>query len=131
MYDFCNKEYFCDACITQHTHIHTHARTHTHTHTHSHTHTHMQREYVQLVTEMRMTQAIGRQIRSFLDGFYEVIPLELISLFDEYELVRLNQSTCSSLKQMHKYHIADNFKGKYFRGFPGLKPVHKILPTNT
>ncbi len=34
-----------------------------------------------------MTQAIGRQIQSFLDGFYEVIPLELISLFDEYELV--------------------------------------------
>ncbi|XP_064396022.1 E3 ubiquitin-protein ligase HACE1-like [Halichondria panicea] len=44
------------------------------------------RDYVQLVTEMRMTQAIGRQIQSFLDGFYEVIPLELISLFDEYEL---------------------------------------------
>ena len=46
-----------------------------------------QQEYVQLVTEMRMTQAIGPQIRSFLDGFYEVIPHTLLALFDEYELV--------------------------------------------
>ena len=34
-----------------------------------------------------MTQAIGAQIGSFLEGFYEIIPHELISLFDEYELV--------------------------------------------
>lgn len=46
-----------------------------------------QAEYVQLVTEMRMTQAIGPQISSFKEGFYELIPHHLISLFDEYELV--------------------------------------------
>ena len=34
-----------------------------------------------------MTQAIGPQIRAFTDGFYEVIPHHLISLFNEYELV--------------------------------------------
>ena len=34
-----------------------------------------------------MTQAIGPQISSFMQGFYEVIPHKLISLFDEYELV--------------------------------------------
>ena len=76
-----------------HVHIldstHTTHATHTHTHTHTHqTHMDAQHEYVQLVTEMRMTQAIGPQIRSFMDGFYEVIPHSLISLFDEYELVR-------------------------------------------
>jgi E3 ubiquitin-protein ligase HACE1 len=43
-------------------------------------------EYVQLVTEMRMTQAIGPQIKSFMEGFHEIIPHSLISLFDEYEL---------------------------------------------
>ena len=43
---------------------------------------------MQLVTEMRMTHAIDTQIRSFLDGFYEIVPHKLISLFDEYELVR-------------------------------------------
>lgn len=42
---------------------------------------------MQLVTEMRMTQAIGRQIESFLSGFYEIVPHKLISLFDEFELV--------------------------------------------
>ena len=31
-----------------------------------------QKQYVQLVTEMRMTQAIGAQINSFLDGIYSV-----------------------------------------------------------
>ena len=45
------------------------------------------REYVQLVTEMRMTQAIGPQISSFAQGFYEIVPHALISLFDEFELV--------------------------------------------
>ena len=75
-----------------HTHTHTHAHMHTHTQMrmHTRTHTHTQHEYVQLVTEMRMTQAIGLQIRSFMDGFYEVIPHSLISLFDEYELVSLS-----------------------------------------
>ena len=51
-----------------------------------------QAEYVQLVTEMRMTQAIGPQISSFKEGFYELIPHHLISLFDEYELVSLSPS---------------------------------------
>jgi E3 ubiquitin-protein ligase HACE1 len=46
-------------------------------------------EYVQLVTEVKLTEAIQEQIRSFLEGFYEIIPHSLISLFDEYELVRL------------------------------------------
>ena len=49
----------------------------------------LQQEYVQLVTEMRMTQAIGPQIKSFMEGFHEIIPHSLISLFDEYELVGL------------------------------------------
>lgn len=35
-----------------------------------------------------MTQAIGHQIEAFTEGFYELIPHHLISLFDEYELVR-------------------------------------------
>ncbi|XP_041355177.1 E3 ubiquitin-protein ligase HACE1-like [Gigantopelta aegis] len=44
------------------------------------------REYVQLVTELRMTQAIKPQIESFLSGFHEYIPHGLVQLFDEYEL---------------------------------------------
>lgn len=47
-----------------------------------------QAEYVQLVTELRMTRAIQPQINAFLQGFHTFIPPSLIQLFDEYELVR-------------------------------------------
>ncbi|KAK3097342.1 hypothetical protein FSP39_008813 [Pinctada imbricata] len=43
-------------------------------------------EYVQLVTELRMTRAIQPQIDSFLTGFHEYIPQSLVQMFDEYEL---------------------------------------------
>lgn len=46
-----------------------------------------QAEYVQLVTELRMTRAIQPQINAFLQGFHTFIPPSLIQLFDEYELV--------------------------------------------
>ena len=44
------------------------------------------REYVQLACQMKMTGSIRSQIKSFLDGFYEVIPKTLISIFNEQEL---------------------------------------------
>ncbi|KAL4232649.1 E3 ubiquitin-protein ligase [Mactra antiquata] len=43
-------------------------------------------EYVQLVTELRMTRAIQPQIENFLSGFHQFIPSRLIRMFDEYEL---------------------------------------------
>ncbi|XP_013408033.1 E3 ubiquitin-protein ligase HACE1 isoform X2 [Lingula anatina] len=44
------------------------------------------KEYVQLVTELKMTRAIQPQIDSFLRGFHEFIPQSLVQMFDEYEL---------------------------------------------
>ncbi len=44
------------------------------------------REYVQLACQMKMTGSIRSQIKSFLEGFYEVIPKTLISIFNEQEL---------------------------------------------
>lgn len=44
------------------------------------------KEYVQLVTELRMTRAIQPQIDSFLSGFHEFIPQALVQMFDEFEL---------------------------------------------
>ena len=41
-----------------------------------------------------MTQAIGPQISSFTQGFYDVVPHKLISLFDEYELVGVCVCVC-------------------------------------
>nr|CAG8455076.1 13988_t:CDS:10 [Entrophospora candida] len=44
------------------------------------------REYVKLVTEQRLTLAIKDQIESFLSGFHEIIPANLIKIFNEQEL---------------------------------------------
>lgn len=44
------------------------------------------REYVKLVCIEKMTGSIRKQIDNFLEGFYEVIPKRLISIFDEQEL---------------------------------------------
>ncbi|XP_054281138.1 E3 ubiquitin-protein ligase HUWE1-like [Macrosteles quadrilineatus] len=43
-------------------------------------------QYIQLVCQMKMTGAIQKQLDSFLEGFYEIIPKELISIFNEKEL---------------------------------------------
>ncbi|XP_065184331.1 E3 ubiquitin-protein ligase HACE1-like [Sycon ciliatum] len=43
-------------------------------------------EYVQLVTEKRLTSGILDQITAFLDGFTKLIPQRLVALFDEFEL---------------------------------------------
>jgi E3 ubiquitin-protein ligase HUWE1 len=39
-------------------------------------------EYVKLLAHHRMTTAIRRQIDAFLEGFHELVPPELVSLFD-------------------------------------------------
>jgi hypothetical protein len=43
-------------------------------------------EYVQLVAHHRMTSAIKKQIDSFLEGFHDLVPSELVSIFDAQEL---------------------------------------------
>ena len=43
-------------------------------------------EYVRLLCEHILTKAIDKQIEAFLKGFRELIPHELISIFNEHEL---------------------------------------------
>jgi E3 ubiquitin-protein ligase HUWE1 len=43
-------------------------------------------DYVQLIAHHRMTAAIRKQIDAFLEGFHELLPAELISIFDAQEL---------------------------------------------
>lgn len=52
-----------------------------------------QTEYVQLVTEQRMTKAIQPQIDSFLQGLHKFVPGKYLRVFDEYELVSKIQYT--------------------------------------
>ena len=47
---------------------------------------HNKKEYVKLVTEHRLTKSIEKQIQSFLEGFHEIIPKDLIKIFSENEL---------------------------------------------
>jgi hypothetical protein len=44
------------------------------------------KEYVKLMCHMKMTELIRPQLKSFLEGLYEVIPKRLISIFNEQEL---------------------------------------------
>lgn len=44
------------------------------------------KEYVKLVCQMRMTGAIRKQLGAFMEGFYDIIPKRLISIFTEQEL---------------------------------------------
>ncbi|EDQ90913.1 uncharacterized protein MONBRDRAFT_15591 [Monosiga brevicollis MX1] len=44
------------------------------------------KEYVRLVADMKLTEAIKDQIKAFQKGFYEVIPQTDIALFNESEL---------------------------------------------
>ncbi|CAD6224794.1 GSCOCG00005556001-RA-CDS [Cotesia congregata] len=43
-------------------------------------------DYIRLVCQMKMTGAIRKQLNSFLEGFYDIIPKRLISIFNEQEL---------------------------------------------
>jgi hypothetical protein len=43
-------------------------------------------EYVSLMCQMKMTESIRAQLDSFLNGFYDIIPRHLISIFQENEL---------------------------------------------
>lgn len=43
-------------------------------------------EYVRLVVEYRLQKSVEEQVSNFLQGFHEIIPKELISIFDEQEL---------------------------------------------
>ena len=43
-------------------------------------------EYVRLVAHHRMKAAIHDQIESFIEGFYDLVPPELITIFSTTEL---------------------------------------------
>ncbi|XP_037933136.1 E3 ubiquitin-protein ligase HUWE1-like [Teleopsis dalmanni] len=43
-------------------------------------------EYVQLVCQLKMSDSIRQQLDAFLEGFYDIIPKHLISIFNEQEL---------------------------------------------
>lgn len=65
-------------------------------------------EYVNLVCQHRMTTAIEKQIKAYLDGFYDLVKRELIAIFTPKELELLISGLpdidVSDLKQNTEYH---------------------------
>lgn len=43
-------------------------------------------EYVRLIAQRKLVTSIEPQLKSFLEGFYEIVPPELLCLFTETEL---------------------------------------------
>ena len=44
------------------------------------------KEYVDLIVEYRISKRVKEQFEAFMSGFSELIPLDLITVFDEREL---------------------------------------------
>lgn len=44
------------------------------------------REYVEKITEWRISERVKEQFKAFIDGFNELIPQDLVNVFDEREL---------------------------------------------
>ncbi|CUM65762.1 uncharacterized protein PRCAT00003410001 [Priceomyces carsonii] len=44
------------------------------------------REYVELISEWKISKRVEEQFKAFIDGFNELIPQELVNVFDEREL---------------------------------------------
>jgi len=69
-------------------------------------------EYVKLVCQTKMTGAIKSQLANFLEGFYDIIPRRLISIFNEQELELLlsglpdiNIDDLKANTEYHKYTV--------------------------
>lgn len=92
------------------------------------------REYVQLACQMKMTGSIRSQIKSFLEGFYEVIPKSLISIFNEQELELLisglpniDIDDLKANSEYHKYTATSLQVGNsHDFGFIGIHPGYFI-----
>ncbi|KAL3023982.1 hypothetical protein AAZX31_04G094700 [Glycine max] len=73
-------------------------------------------QYVDLVAEHRLTTAIRPQINAFLEGFNELIPRELISIFNDKELELL----ISGLPDIDLDDLRANTE---YSGYSGASPV--------
>jgi len=82
------------------------------------------REYVQLMCEHKMTKSVEPQINAFLEGFHELIPPTLISIFTEKELELLisglPEIDVEDLRKNTDYH-------NYNEGSPQVQWFWKVL----
>ncbi|KAF9430437.1 hypothetical protein BGZ94_006914 [Podila epigama] len=65
------------------------------------------KEYVELMTEWRITRRVEEQFKAFAEGFHQLIPQELVTVFDERELELLmggiSEIDCDDWKKHTNY----------------------------
>lgn len=81
-------------------------------------------EYVNLITKHRMTNAIEQQILAFLEGFWEIVPKDLLEMFNDNELELL----ISGLPDIDIFDLKANteYVG-YFSNSPVIRWFWEIL----
>ena len=77
-------------------------------------------DYVQLIANYKMTQTIEKQISAFKDGFYELIPHRLISIFNELELELL-------ISGLPDIDVQDMKRNTEYRGYTEDSPVIRFF----
>jgi E3 ubiquitin-protein ligase HUWE1 len=78
-------------------------------------------DYIRLVAHHRMTSAIRSQIDSFLQGFYDLVPAELVCVFSPAELELLicglpdvNVAELQQHTDYHQYRAGDEVIGWFW-----------------
>ena len=74
------------------------------------------RRYVDLVARHRMTGSIKAQTKAFLDGFWELVPRELLALFNDHELELL-------ISGLPDIDVADMRANTEYTGYAAGSPV--------
>ncbi|KAK9821448.1 hypothetical protein WJX81_000342 [Elliptochloris bilobata] len=74
------------------------------------------KEYVNLVAQHRMTTAIRGQLQAFLSGFWDLVPKDLIALFNDHELELL-------ISGLPEIDVDDLRANTEYTGFTAASPV--------
>jgi len=74
------------------------------------------REYVNLITRHRMTTSIKGQLQAFLQGFWDLVPQPLISLFNDHELELL-------ISGLPEIDLGDLRRNTEYHGYSASSPV--------
>lgn len=91
-------------------------------------------DYIRLISHHSMTSAIRSQIVNFLDGFYSIVPVELISFFSPTELELLisglPEIDIEDLRvntEYHQYRINDQIIQWFWNVLRGFTREEKAL----
>ncbi|CAG8441967.1 15255_t:CDS:10 [Acaulospora colombiana] len=93
------------------------------------------KEYIDLITEWRISKRIEEQFKAFMEGFNQLIPQDLISVFDERELelliggiAEIDVDDWKKHTDYRGYTESDDVIHVYDHGTPKRNPVYYNSP---